>query len=207
MSENILKQLKERFPDDVVKKREGPKKKVNGRWIEQFFSYIPTDHLHERLDDTCGLNWNWEILGHSQLSFNKFGKAKKYNADGDGYTLVEEEKKVEQIVIWGRLTIRLEDGSTTSRDAFGGCDLTYGSQAGDSFKIADSNAFKKACYKFGIGRYLGLEGLEDALVPEQTYTNFNKPANPYANKNQAAAKPNVNIQITKKGVSTNPFQK
>ena len=165
--DHILSKFKERFPDEVIKAREGPKKKVGGKWVGQIFQYIPTDHLHERLDDVCGIYWTWEILGHTVITVTKNSKEKVYKDDSDRYDLVDKQKIVDQVVVWGRLSILLPGlPMPINREAFGGCDVSYGSQAGDSFKIADSNAFKKACYKFGIGRYLGLEGLEDEIVPK-----------------------------------------
>jgi hypothetical protein len=191
----ILNQLKGRFPDEVVKKRIGPNKKVDGKWVQQYFDYIPTDHLHERLDAVLSLNWSWEIVDKLRISFIKAVKVKKDDENGR-YHFEEEEKEVEQVIVCGKLTIVLPDGRTVVREALGGCDITYGSQAGDSYKIADSNAFKKACYKFGIGRYLGIEGAEE---DQHEKTPLTKSSNPFSTKQ---AKP----QVENKG-KKNPFTK
>lgn len=197
----ILNKLKERFPEELIKYREGPKKKVGNEWKEQQFAYIPTDYLHERLDLVLGLNWNWEILGNSSIKFQKQTKQKQYRQDGSNkYDLIDIVKEVEQVVVWGRLVIKVDENTFSFRDSFGGCDVGYGSQAGDSFKIADSNAFKKACYKFGIGRYLGLEGLETDSLTEE---NFNKPKD-LSNVKKSFLSSQVNTPVKK---SSNPFAK
>jgi hypothetical protein len=205
--DQILNKFKERFPDEVIKVREGPKKKVKGQWVEQLFQYIPTDHLHERLDEVCGLFWTWEILGNTIITVTKNIKEKVYkNPDADRYDLVDKQKTVEQVIVWGRLSILLPGLETPiNREAFGGCDVSYGSQAGDSFKIADSNAFKKACYKFGIGRYLGLEGLEDEITTPVVAKVAN--SNPFKGNKAKEGIPTKAPNIFKGTTGNNPFKK
>lgn len=170
--ETILDALKERFPQEQVKQREGPAKKVNGQWEKQMFNYVPTPYLQERLDKVLGLNWGWETLSDMVIKVVKSIKDYKTNE--------YKVKEVEQVVTKGRLTIHLGDGQVRYREAYGGCDLNYGSQSGDAFKIADSNAFKKACLKFGVAAYLATDGLEedthepDAAISEATKTPFKK---------------------------------
>jgi len=153
----ILGQLKEEFPPEQVKQREGPKKNGQVQW----FSYIATDDLHERLDAVLGPNWDWEVMNSNTIAVTKVKDDWK-----DGKKVGKIEIKQEHVIVLGRLTVSLPSGVKIKRDAFGGCETNYGSQAGDPYKIADSGAFKKACYKLGIGRYLGLE--KDDVAPPQS---------------------------------------
>lgn len=145
----VFSKLKEEFPSNQVKQREGPKKKMpNGRWEPVMFNYIPEPYVRERLDTVLPLAWDWTVLTEKEYSVVK----SKYNKDTNQSTDIE----VKQVVVRGRLTLHLADGFCVHREAFGGSDLEKGSQAGDPYKIASSNAFKKAAYMFGVGAYLGL---------------------------------------------------
>lgn len=57
------------------------------------------------------------------------------------------------------LTIRLPDGTTVSKSGMGG-DAGM-ADAGDNEKSAESDAFKRASVKFGIGRYLYRDGVPE----------------------------------------------
>lgn len=200
----ILDALKMDFPEESIKFREGPKK--NGKI--QWFKYIPTDLLHERLDEVLGLNWTWSVLDNNTITVKKMKKEYPggYNpGQKNNYTMVEYS--VEQVAVLGRLTITLPDGTSVWRDGFGGCDMNYGTQAGDPFKIADSNAFKKACYKFGIGRYLGLEALDDDPAASAHQEQGNNPfenQQPQQRQNQFNNKQH-NAQTTSNNSVVNPF--
>lgn len=64
-----------------------------------------------------------------------------------------------------RLTIRLPDGSTlTKADAGGHAGMA---DSGDDEKSGYSDAFKRACVKFGVGRYLYRDGVP-AFVQERS---------------------------------------
>lgn len=169
---DILNKLKEPFPEEIIKYREGPYDKIAKQ--TQYFKYIPSEHLQERLDSILGLGWSWEITKAETVKIIK--EVKQYSKEKDengrsSYSMVEKE--VEQVIVLGKLTLRLPDDTTSVRDSLGGCDVTYGVQAGDPFKIASSNAFKKACLEFGIGRYIAIEAAaqKPARVPaKQKFT-------------------------------------
>lgn len=194
----LLVRLKERFPQDLEKSREGPKKydKASRSWKPVHFTYIPNVYVSERLDDVVGLNWNWEVVDTKIITVKKEVKD-KVPSGGDQYTYVTRETSVEQVSMLGRLTIHLPSGKSVFRDAWGGSDLDKGSQAGDAFKIADSNAFKKAAYKFGIASYLGMDGMEEAATskvfretPAEEGGGYSAPqnTNPFATKRKV---PNI----------------
>lgn len=91
-------------------------------------SYIDATTATNRLDDVFGpSNWDFAI--------------KPWGDDA----------------LIGTLTVRLPDGSVTSKSSVGG-------KAGmqnhdDDFKSADSDCFKRCCDRLGIGRYLRQSGL------------------------------------------------
>ena len=89
----------------------------------------------------------------------------------------------------------MPSGETVHRDSFGGCDLNYGTAAGDPHKIADSNAFRKACDKFGLAREVGGEEFNSNAKP---VSGFTKPQT-FSNSNTASTQ----SQTT----SSNPFIK
>lgn len=81
-----------------------------------------------------------------------------------------------------RLTVRLPDGSTlTKADAGGHAGMA---DAGDDDKSGYSDAFKRACVKFGVGRYLYRDG-----VPA-----FVRDRNPAPDPADAAPTPNGDKQ-------------
>lgn len=157
---DILEGLKKEFPADQVRKREGNKKKnpETGQYETQWFDYIPTNFVSERLDSVLGLNWSWQVLETKEYAVTK----SSYNKATESYT----SKQVMHVAVLGRLLIHLPDNNNVFRDAWGGCELDKGGQAGDCYKIADSNAFKKAAYKFGVGGYLGIAALENSDLRE-----------------------------------------
>lgn len=171
-----LEELKQRFPEEQVRSRPGPKKKnpVTGYWEETKFDYIPNNLVSERLDKVFDLDWTWEVKDTKIVEVERTVKEQTTDESGKktwGSTI----KKVTEVYVLGRLTVYLE-GQPRFRDAWGGCELTKGTQAGDGLKIADSNAFKKAAYKFGIGSYIGLDALEDQeanteaeVAPKRSY--------------------------------------
>lgn len=171
----VLEKLKERFDPNQVKQRQGPKKKnpATNQWEPIMFDYVPEPYVRERLDEVLPLGWSWEVLSTKEYQVVKsvYDKGSQSNVD----------QVVGQVAVCGRLTLNLPDGTTVFRDAFGGSDLDKGSQAADPYKIADSNAFKKAAFKFGVAAYLGIEGLEDdaaSAAPSQTQQS-NKGSNPF----------------------------
>lgn len=158
----IVKALKAKFDPRVIQHRAGPKKQVGNRWVEQKFSYVPTEHCIKRLDDTMPLSWSWSVVQHERVSFIR---TKKW-FDVKKQSEVSQEQNCDQVIVHGRLTLYFPDGPI-SQDAFGGSEITSGSgQAGDQYKIAASNALRKACYQFGIGAYLGFEDYDVSAADE-----------------------------------------
>jgi hypothetical protein len=167
----VLTKLKEPFPADQIKSREGPKK--NGQPTK--FSYVATEHLQTRLEEVLGPQWDWTVISSSLQKVNKV-KARWENNRKVG----EDSVEVEQVIVHGRLTIHLPSGLIIHRDSFGGCDLNYGTTAGDPHKIADSNAFRKACDKLGLAREVGGEEFSSSNSSKASsapFTNrFNNPS-------------------------------
>src|SRR4051794_14141752 len=90
-----------------------------------------------------------------------------------------------------RLTIRLPDGSTLTKSDAGG----YAGMAdsGDDDKSGYSDAFKRACVKFGVARYLYRDGVptfvqERTPAPEPAPAASGEPA-PVASRVQGPAAP------------------
>jgi len=178
-----LEKLKEKFPAEIVKSRPGPKKKLpNGRWVETKFDYIPDSEIRERLDEVFPLSWEWTVLETKIYTVKKL--VKKY---ANGKEISRDLEDVEQVAVLGRLTLTIDDrtdssGSKTavSRDSWGGCDLKGGNQPGDSFKIATTNAFKKAAYLFGIGSYIGLEAGREEEEESYSSSSNTQSSNPFS---------------------------
>ena len=158
---NILKKLKEEFPSNKIKSRKGPKNKR--------FSYIPEPLVKERLDSVLPLSWSWAVKEY-----------KLYRSPKEGYK-PEDNYEVLEVAVLGRLTLDITPEYSVYRDAWGGSDMDKGSQPGDPFKIADSNAFKKAALKFGVGAYLALAG-ESLLEEEASVESGYASNNPFQNK-------------------------
>lgn len=194
---DVLTELKKPFPEEILEKKPGPNKKVGNQWIKQNFFYIPSENLHERLDDVLGLNWSWEIKESMVVDVTKEKSKKEYvNGEMTGTTTKVVDEK--QVIVFGRLYATLPGGRVVTRDACGGCDITYGTTVGDPFKIADSNAFRKACMKLGIGRYLALEGKAEIADQKGGYNkSVDNTQSPFTNKQQSNNNSNNN--------SGNPF--
>lgn len=158
----LMSELKAPFDKDQERDRPGPKKKVNGSWVQTTFKYIPTIYVSERLDDVFPLQWSWEVLASKSYECDKEVNVKDQASGQWG----KETKTQNHLAVLGRLSLILPDRSVVFRDAWGGSELDKGTQAADGYKIADSNAFKKAAYKFGVAVYLGIEGLEADLEAE-----------------------------------------
>lgn len=138
---DILNALTQKFDPSLLKERNG-------------FTYIPEPLVRDRLTAVLGFDWDWVILKHELVPFNQENKNLTY------YTKERDPREHLQVIVHGSLTIKLPNGQVARRDAFGGSALISGSMAGDAFKAASSNAFKKAAYLFGIGAYLGMDDLE-----------------------------------------------
>jgi len=127
----VFERLSERFDESDVKSRPGGGGKR--------FKYLPEPVVRNRLSEVLGLNWDWEIVSETETEFR--GK--------------------QCIIVRGRLTITLpESGRKVTREGHGGAELGKGNAAGDSYKIAASNALKKSAYLMGIGAYFGLDSEE-----------------------------------------------
>lgn len=191
INKDLLSKLKERFSEDVIREREGADGKI--------FKYISTLHVAERLDLVFPLAWSWEVIDSKVHQTRKTRTKTVWNKTVQPWTKTstEIEVDIQNLSVLGRLTITLPDGTKTSRDAWGGCELFKGGQAGDDYKIADSNAFKKAAYKFGVGTHIGLDAEldEGSVDPNQQNQTNNKSSNKFSSKK------------SQKMTSENPFLK
>jgi len=189
--QQLLDNLKRPFADNEVESRPGPKRKRGNKWVEMKFSYIPEPYVRQRLDEVLPLAWSWEV---KEYKIYQVTKPVKGNS-------TEETYLAEEIAILGRLTLYFQDGTSVFRDAWGGSSLAKGSQEGDSFKIADSNAFKKAALKFGIGSYLA--------VDLEKHTESTEDTGPYSANPFTGGKTTQTKTVTRTGVpsaaATNPF--
>lgn len=201
---DLLAALKERFSPDQEKDREGAKGKK--------FKYISVHHVRERLEEVLGLYWNWEILETRAVSF--FQKTKgKWNNQTRSFDLppgAPEFTEVPGVVVTGRLTIHLPSGLTIFRDGNGGASADKGMGPGDAEKMAASNAFKRAAWKFGVGAYLGLDSDEaiDDVTYDQSYSkggNSGFKQKPTAFKPQQGAVQQAAPQQAAGPVKKNPF--
>jgi hypothetical protein len=153
--EQILEELKAKFDDTQVKSRKGPYNKATKSY--QYFKYIPVSYIWERLDKALGANWNLEVVDVSSTSFRKRAKGHK---DPNGNYVPGPMEDVPGVFATVRLTVTFPSGAVSFRDGVGGASTGDGMDVGDAQKIALSNALKKAASMFGVGAYLGTEGLE-----------------------------------------------
>lgn len=143
---NIYEQLAEPFPQEVERtlSKSGTK-----------LTYIPISEVIARLNRVLGVsNWSSETVD-----------VHRDHLDPDW------------IIAHVRLTCVIE-GQTVTRDGVGGQTVKRtkaGSivDLGDEFKGAESDAFKKAAQKLGIGLYLART--DDALYAEEAYYAEDKP--------------------------------
>lgn len=175
---NLLSRLKAEFPPDQIKQRKGPTKKIGNKFVKTTLKYIPTTYVVGRLDDVFPLSWSWENKDCKVYT----GTKRVFNNEQHDYES-GQETQVEHIAVLGRLTIILPNGQSVYRDGWGGSELLKGSQAGDGFKIAASNAFKKAALNFGVGLYLAVEGLEEEDSVEKEQVNSKKTVKSTKTKN------------------------
>jgi len=176
-----LAQLKEPFAEDQVRSRTGADNKE--------FKYIPTILVTERLDQVFPLAWSWEILDN-RVDKSVRNKRTGYNKDTQPWTPIMEDVTVEVVSVLGRLSFQLSETKVVFRDAWGGADAGKGSASGDDFKIAATNAMKKAAYMFGVGGHIGLDVLEhlDDVKPDKPKKQYNNSGknNWYNNSGQSS---------------------
>jgi len=136
-SEITLKKTETNYLEELKKPiREIVKERPGGGGTKLY--YIPGKWYIERLNDIVGENWQWEVVS--------------IQPTGISY------------IVHGRLTI---DG--ISRDGIGGADLKFAkdkektpinvSSEGfeNTVKSAETDAFKRACEKFGLGLFLSVD--------------------------------------------------
>lgn len=127
-------------------------------------TYITGEQVVSRLNDVLGfMNWNWEVLDSGI------------------------NEKEDEVWVQGVLTITEEavgfDGQTrineTRKNGFGGAKIKRGRNdgktisLGNDMKAAETDAFKKAAAKCGVGLYLYQRTGEDEIP---TYSNSSTPA-------------------------------
>lgn len=201
-----LELLKEPFDDSQIEEREG-----NGG---QSFKYVPIDLVIQRLDEVFPLSWSWQVLD-SKVIDTEIEKRTGYDKSTQPWTPIIESVPLKQVSVLGRLTLHLSEGESVFRDSWGGSDLGKGGQAGDDFKIADSNALSKAAYRFGVAAHIGLEVLEEKKNnprqknTKQRYNNSggdnssgNRNSNPVRNSNTNSNKSSA----SEKTANRNPLR-
>lgn len=167
---DILNILKRPFPEEHIKERAGN----NGKK----FKYVPIDLVIQRLDEAFPLKWSWAVL---DSKITEIEKRVDWDKSTQPWTPIMGTAK--QVAVLGRLTLHIDEGFSVSRDAWGGSDLGKGGQAGDDFKIADSNALAKAAYRFGVASHIGLEAkleeenYEKPFPNKQSYNKINNNSN------------------------------
>lgn len=140
MTSNVYEQLAEPFPPEVERTLN-----KSGRNL----TYIPVSEVIARLNRVLGVaNWSSETID-----------VRRDNLDPDW------------VIAHVRITATI-DGQAVVRDGVGGQTVKRTKQGGivdlgDEFKGAESDAFKKAAQKLGIGLYLART--DEALYAEQEY--------------------------------------
>jgi len=138
---DIYNLLSEPFPREVERSR-----RKGGTNL----TYIPVSEVIARMNRVIGIeNWSSETLA-----------CYRDNANPDW------------VIAHVRVTANI-DGSTVHRDGWGGQQIKTMKTGdivdlGDEFKGAESDAFKKACQKFGVGLYLART--DEALGAEEALT-------------------------------------
>lgn len=181
VSKTYLEKLKEPFDDSQIEEREG----AGG----QMFRYVPIDLVIQRLDEVFPLAWSWTVID-SRVIDTEIEKRVDWDKSEPKWKPIMGMVPVKQVSVLGRLTLHFPDGTTASRDSWGGADLGKGGQAGDDFKIADSNALSKAAYRFGVAAHIGLEVLEQKKSsPQKTTKRYNNSGGePSGNRNSNPAR-------------------
>jgi hypothetical protein len=138
--ESIQEELSKPFPQELIKHREGQKKKQ--------FAYVETVNYVERLNEAFFYKWNWEIVLEQVTEYEAYCKG-RLTVEIDGKTVVKEAyggKDITMIDIYDKPNI--QDRRTwrvIGRKPF---------SIADDLKSAGSDALKKACSLLGIGLHL-----------------------------------------------------
>jgi len=128
-----------------------PKKLIRSRpgKAGQTWNYIPVRFFELKLFSIFGLNWKFEIIDT------------KYTQN--------------EVIIKGRLTIKLNNGNEVVREQFGGAAKKEKIELHNIHKAAVSDAFKRCCIQLGLFAdvYEPQLAIEDKqLTPEQAWEDF-----------------------------------
>jgi hypothetical protein len=121
-------------------------KKTKGRG--RMLDYIHHKEIGIRLDKAVGpLGWKFEIL--------------------------RDEKLDKEIIVWGKLSIKSEEGEWIEREGVGGSEISL-YKSGEVMSIVDdtkkavTDCFKRCAARFGVGRDL-YGTMDDYTDPEEVY--------------------------------------
>jgi stress-induced morphogen len=120
-------------------------------------SYIPSEHVEQRLDDVLGLNYSFEIVSEPELL--QFAGKKQTKNKQIVDTLIQAYVSI------GVISIYDDQGVLVSKRSCGGKKniITINDledtikDIGNDFKSCITDAFKKCAKAFGVGRYLDIK--------------------------------------------------
>ncbi len=134
MNSNIKLILERPFPKELIRYREGQKKKQ--------LAYVETVNYIERLNEAFNYNWNWEIILETITDTEVYCRG-KLTVEIDGKIVIKEAYGGKDLTI-----VDVYDKST--RQVIGKKPFSIA----DDLKSAGSDALKKACSLLGIGLHL-----------------------------------------------------
>ena len=112
----------------------------------QTWHYVPVRYFELKMFAIFGLNWNFDII------------KTKYTKD--------------EVIVQGRLTVRLANGKEISRSQFGGAKKKEKAELYNIHKSAVSDAFKRCCIQLGLFAdvYAPMMAIEDKeTAPEVSW--------------------------------------
>jgi len=145
--------------------------------LYQGFTFIPVEHVIERLNLT--FNYNWDFVAKTSLGEKETRHGKK----GD-YVVTPVYADV-------TLTVRSSTGASITRFGSGGGIIGYGKSEGDGHKSAVSDALKKAAQSLGVGLYIAIDAKKAKKAQRKTNKKFNN------NTGTSFAPPNVGPAVTR----------
>ena len=101
------------------------------------WKYVPIRYFEMKLFSIFGLNWSFEVIDT------------KYSKD--------------EVIVRGRLTVKLKNGNTIIREQFGGAKKKEKAELYNLHKAACSDAFKRCCIQLGLFAdvYAPIQAIED----------------------------------------------
>ncbi len=134
MNSNIKLILERPFQKELIRYREGQKKKQ--------LAYVETVNYIERLNEAFGYKWNWEIISETVTEYEAYCKG-KLTVKIDGETVIKEAYGGKDLTI-------IDTYDKQTRQVIGKKPFSIA----DDLKSASSDALKKACSLLGIGLHL-----------------------------------------------------